>query len=130
MAFTPIETLALIIIVLTLIKMLVILKNPMTWFNKVVKPMYDNPFWLQTVGLVLIFVSLYYLLQVFTIVQIFAVMFLFAALMLVGVAPYSKDIISFSTKIYKQKLIIKRALLSIIIWVVLLLWALYELFLL
>ena len=130
MAFTTIETLALIILVLSLIKILVILRNPMTWFDKVVKPVYGNAFWLQIIGIILGVGSLYYLLQVFSIVEIFAVMFFFAAITLVGIAPFNKELLQFATKIYKQKGIIKRAWLSTTIWLVLILWALYELFLL
>jgi len=130
MAFTAIENLALIILVLSLIKVLVIIKNPMTWFNKVVKPVYSNAFYLQTIGLVLTAVSLYYLLQVFSIVEIFAVMFFFAAVTLMGIAPFNKDLLEFATRVYKQKGIIRRTWLSTTIWIILMLWALYELFLL
>lgn len=128
MAFTSIETLALVILVLSLIKILVVVRNPMTWFNKVVKPVYSNAFWLQTIGLILAIGSLYHLLQVFSIVEIFAVMFFFAAITMMGVAPFNKELLKFATIVYKQKGIIKRVWLSTLIWTVLILWALYELF--
>ena len=128
MAFTPIETLAFIIAALSLIKILVILVNPMSWFRGVVKPVYSNPFWLQFIGLILAGVSLFYLLQELTIVQIFAVMFLFAALMLFGVAAYNKEILALADKIYKKKGAIKKSWLSILIWLVLIIWVLVELF--
>ncbi len=127
MAFTAIETLAFIIIALTIIKVLVIFKNPRIWFKEVVKPMYSSC-WMEIIGLVLAAGSLYYLLQVMSIVQIFAVMFFLSAIMLAGIAPYSKDILAFAEKVYKRKGILKRAWLSTTIWVILLLWALYELF--
>lgn len=130
MAFTAIEIFALIILVLSLIKILVIFKNPMTWLNKVVKPMYNNPVRLQIVGLILGAGSLYYLLQVMSIVHIFAVMFFFSMILLVGITPYSKDMLSFTTKIYKQEGIMKRAWLSLGLWLILIMWALYELFIL
>jgi len=128
MTFTPIETLALIIALLSLIKLIVILVNPMSWFKGVVKPIYSNPFMLQLIGLILAGVSLFYLLREFTIVQIFAVMFFFASLMLFGVGAYAKEILDFADKIYKKKDTIKRAWLSILVWLVLIFWVLMELF--
>ena len=128
MAFTPIETFAFVIASLSLIKLLVILVNPMSWFRGVVKPIYSNPFILQLVGLILAGVSLFYLLQEFTIVQIFAVMFFMTSLMLLGVGAYSKDLLAFTDKIYKRKGAIRKAWLSILIWFVLIIWVLMELF--
>tara|TARA_Y100000310_G_C20520068_1_gene733193 strand:- start:471 stop:857 length:387 start_codon:yes stop_codon:yes gene_type:complete len=128
MAFGAIEIFAFFIVVLVLIKLLVIMKNPMTWLNKVAKPIYTSPntTW---VGLVLAAVSLYYLLQTISIVQIFAVFFFFCALMIVGIAPWGKDMMAFATKIFKQKGILKKAWLSTLIWLVLIFWVLYELLL-
>ena len=128
MSFTPIETLALIIALLSLTKLLVILVNPMSWFKKVVKPVYSNPFILQFIGLLLAGVSLFYLLQEFTIVQIFAVMFFVMSLMLFGVATYGKDLLDFADKIYKRKGAIRKSWLSILIWFILIIWVLIELF--
>jgi len=128
MAFTPIETLAFIIASLSLIKLLVILVNPMSWFKGVVKPVYSNSFMLQFIGLILAGVSLFYLLGEFTIVQIFAVMFFFASLMLFGVGAYAKEILDFADKIYKKKGLVRKAWLSILIWLVLIFWVLVELF--
>ena len=128
MTFTPIETLALIIALLSLIKLIVILVNPMSWFKGVVKPIYSNPFMLQLIGLILAGVSLFYLLREFTIVQIFAVMFFFASLMLFGVGAYAKEILDFADKIYKKKGLVRKAWLSILIWLVLIFWVLVELF--
>ena len=119
MAFTPIETFAFIIASFSLIKLVVILVNPMSWFRGVVKPIYSNPFVLQLVGLILAGVSLFYLLQEFTIVQIFAVIFFVMSLMLFGVGAYSKDLLAFADKIYKRKGTIRKAWLFIIIWFVL-----------
>ena len=128
MSFTPIETLALIIALLSLTKLLVILVNPMSWFKKVVKPVFSNPFTLQLTGLILAGVSLFYLLQEFTIVQIFAVMFFVMSLMLFGVATYGKDLLDFADKIYKRKGAIRKSWLSILIWFILIIWVLIELF--
>lgn len=128
MAFTPIEALAFIIAALSLIKILVILVNPMSWFKGVVKPIYSNSFRLQFIGIILAGVSLFYLLEEFTIVQIFAVMFFFASLMLLGVGAYTKDLLAFADKIYKRKGAIRKAWLSILIWFILIIWVLVELF--
>ena len=128
MSFTPIETLALIIALLSLTKLLVILVNPKFWFKGVVKSIYSNPFTLQLAGLILAGVSLFYLLQEFTIVQIFAVMFFVMSLMLFGVATYSKDLLDFVDKIYKRKGVVRKSWLSILIWLILIIWVLIELF--
>ena len=100
----------------------------MSWFKGVVKPVYSNSFMLQFIGLILAGVSLFYLLGEFTIVQIFAVMFFFASLMLFGVGAYAKEILDFADKIYKKKGLVRKAWLSILIWLVLIFWVLVELF--
>ena len=120
------ELFALIIALLTLVKILVVLNNPMIWLNNVAKPVYKNPRTLMAAGLIFGATSLYYLLQEISIIQIFAVMFFVVSIFLIGVAPFSKEISKFAETLYKQKNILRRARVSMIIWIILTLWVISE----
>ena len=124
---TIIEWMAAIIAIGIVIKLLVILVNPKAWL-KIAMPLYSNSIILMIVGLILSGGSLWFLLDNgITIVQIFAVMFFLSSLIIVGVAGYSKEIISLGKKIL-SKGILKRMWLYIIIWLALSVWTIKELF--
>ena len=128
MALGAIEIIALIVVLVTIIKLLVILVKPASWM-KVVRPVYKTPALTMIVSLILAAVVLYYLLQGgITIVQIFAVMGLIALLAAITMSAYFKEVVAMADKMLKDKKIVKRAALSIIIWLVLAVWALYVLF--
>ncbi len=124
---TPIEIMALIIAVFAIIKMLVILINPKSWMS-VVKTIYAKPVITGVVGLVLALITLYYLLEELTIVQIFAVILLVYFLMLMGVAGYSKELLKWVEGMLKDKRVLKKAWLALIIWILLIVWVLSEIF--
>ncbi len=124
---TPIEILALILIVISLIKIITILINPKAWLNGVVNKVYLP--YSQTVFLILAMTVLYYLLQELTIIQILAVMLFASLIFAIGFATFSKELIKLADKLYKKENIIKKSWLSLTIWLILLLWGLKELFL-
>ena len=94
MALGVIEILALIILAISAIKIIVILINPMTWMNSVVKPLWSKPMITGWICLILSGVVLYYLLQAgITIVQIFAVMLFMVLLIAFGMSIYFKELI-------------------------------------
>ncbi len=127
MELGTIEIFALIAILLAAIKILIILTNPKSWMD-IVKTVWTNSTLTGIISLILAVVVLYYLLAELTIIQIFAVMLFFALLAGVTVSAYSKEVIALGTKMLKDKTILKKAWLSIIIWIALIVWGLYVLF--
>ena len=122
MNFTPVEWIALILMVIVAIKLIVILVSPKAWFNSVAKPLWKNAGLMTLVSLVLAAVVLYYLLVELTIVQILAVMAFLALLAAVGVGTYKKEVLALADKLLKDKTIIRKSWLYILIWAVLILW--------
>lgn len=119
---------ALIIALLALVKILVILIKPKVW-TEVVKSVWRAPGFMMVVCLILAAVVLYYLIQDISIVQIMAV-FLFVALLGgMTVAVYSKEVVSLAGKMLNDRKFMKKAWLPVIIWLVLILWALKEILL-
>ena len=122
MNYTPIEWMALVFILVVAVKLIVILVNPRTWYDSVVKKVWKSPGLCMIVSLVLAALTLYYLLQEITIVQILAVMLFLALLMAVGMSVYQKEILALADKMLKDKTIIKKSWLYIIIWIALVVW--------
>ena len=128
MAFNSIEIMALILMIVSAIKLLVIMINPKKWVS-VVNAVWKNAGLATIVCLVGTGVVLYYLIDSgIGIIQIFAVMLFLAFLMGLSITAYSKETIGFSRKILKDRAIIKKGWLAIIVWIVLILWGLKELF--
>ena len=127
MAFTPVEIIALVIIIFALIKMLVLLVNPKSWMN-FAKGLYKTPAVTQIIALILAAVVLYYLLQELTIVQIVATMAFMALLLAIGLAPEVGSLIKKYETMIKKGNLWKEYWLYTLIWIILLLWALKELF--
>ena len=123
-----IQTFALVVIALSVIKLIVILIKPENWMG-VVNFVYGKPMITTLVALVLGYVSLMTLLESgITFVQIFGVMFFLMMLMALTFAAYSKDAIALGRKWLKQNNVLKRAWVPVIVWVVLLIWAIKEIF--
>lgn len=124
---TSIEIMALIVAVLAAIKLLVILINPKSWMA-VVKAVYGNPAATTIISLILAGLALKYLLVELTIVQIFAVMLFFMFLMAIGFSAYSKDALTWANRLLADRNAMKKSLLPILIWLVLVVWVFYALF--
>jgi len=83
----------------------------------------------QLVGLILAAVVLYYLIGAgMTIVEILAVTAFVMALLLIGLAPYVGDFIKKIEGAIKRGRIWEESWLYTLVWIVLLAWALKELF--
>jgi hypothetical protein len=123
---TPIEIFALLFSAAVLIKILILIVNPGRWF-KLVKKVYSYPLLIELGCIVLAGIVLHYLLQSLTFIQIGAVMLFTGLLGGITASSYSKEILSLAKKIMSKKKI-KKAWLSIIIWVVLAGWILWILF--
>jgi len=125
---TIVEWMAAIVAIAVVVKILVILIKPKAWIG-VVKPIYANSVVLMIVGLVLAGGSLYYLIQAgMSIVDMFAVLFFLSMLMMVSVAAYNKELIGMASKLLKNRKVLRKGWLALIIWLVLAVWALTELF--
>ncbi|MBL7051907.1 MAG: hypothetical protein ISS01_02355 [Nanoarchaeota archaeon] len=123
-----IEIMALIVVVLGLVKMVVIFKDPKQWMV-VVNFFFKRPKITMWASAVLAVVTLWLLLQTLSIVQIFGVLLFMMFLYLMTFAAYSKELLQMINKLLKDKNMIRKAMLPIVIWIALMLWALYALFL-
>ena len=127
MPLTAIEWIVTIFAILGIIKFVVIGFNRKKWWP-VTKSVYGNPQIFSWVFLILAAVVFYLLIQELTIVQILAVATFFTLLMAFGFTTYSKEILELAQKIMKRGFSFGQWLI-ILIWTVLLVWALYEIFL-
>jgi hypothetical protein len=124
---TPIEAMALIVVVISLIKLIVILINQNAWLS-VGKSLYKNPVGTTLVSLLLGYFVLKKLLVELSIVQIFAVFLFFMFLMMISFSAFSKETLEFAERIYREKHILRKSWLSVIIWIALLVWVLASIF--
>lgn len=122
----PIETIALILIVFSLIKIFVILVSPKSWM-KFAKFLWSK-IWITVIVLIaLAGIVLYYLLWELTIVQILAIVAFTALLMGIGFASHVKDLIKIYEKQIKDKTFWKDGMwLYVLLWLALLIWGLIE----
>lgn len=128
MEYTIINILALILLVAAAIKILVILISPKSWV-KVTKKVWKYPLNVMVASLVLAALVLYLLISSgITIIQIFAVMLFVGLLAAAGVAMYSKVIVNAAARLLRDREIIKKSWIYILVWVILILWGLKELF--
>ncbi|MEW6063512.1 MAG: hypothetical protein AB1571_04050 [Nanoarchaeota archaeon] len=127
MALTAIEITALIISLLALIKIIVILIRPRSWLG-VVHLIYAKPNVTMISALVLALIVLSYLLQELTIVQVFASMLFLALLTIFSVAIYYTEIKTLADKLYKDKNLLRKSWLPILVWLILIFWTFFEIF--
>ena len=121
-----IEIFAWIVVLVSAIKLITIIISPKSWINFASK-IWKNPKIIALVSLVLGAVVFYYLIQEITIVQIFAVILFVMFIFALTFAVYSKEFYPMLQKFAKEKEIFKKGWLPIIIWAVLIVWAVKEL---
>ena len=124
----PVEILALILIIISTIKMLVLVVKPMAWMD-FTRWIYKRPPVTKFVGVILAGVILYYLINSgITIIQILAIVLFVAMLFLVGLAgdvgPFIKK---YEAQIKAGKLW-KKHWFYTLIWIALLVWGVLVLF--
>lgn len=126
--YTVIETLALIIIIASLIKIIVLLINPKAYLG-FAKGVWKNPKVVKTISFILAIVVLYHLLGAgITILQILAVTAFVALIMVMGMASEVTPLLKkYETQI-KNGTLWKEFWFYTLIWIVLLLWGAKELF--
>ncbi len=128
---TPIETIALILALVSVIKLLTLIASPSSWYSN------KNPLVSiltgRTVGpivsLILAAVVLKYLLQEVSIVQIFAVTAFIALLLMVSIAPYSRSLMNWlRDEASRNGNVLRSSWLAVLVWVVLIIWVIKDIF--
>jgi len=128
MTFTPVEIIALVIIIFSVIKMFVLLVNPKSWMN-FAKGIYAKPNVTSFGAFVLGAIVLYYLIQSgITIVEILAVTAFVSLLIMIGLAKEIGPLIKKYEAMIKKGNLWKEYWFYILIWVILLAWGVWELF--
>ena len=128
MALTAIQTIAFIFIIFGLIKVLVVIFNKKAWYNGVFRKIYSKPKTWGFVYLMLAIIVFYYLIPAVDIIDFMASAALIGLLMGIAFMSYSKELSSLGKEVYSKK-IGGWARVTMIIWAVLTIWALYEIFL-
>jgi hypothetical protein len=123
---SPLETIVFIFIAIALIKIVVILLNKKSWLS-VSQKVYKNSKASGPISLILAAIVFYYILQELTIIQIMAVVTFTTLLIAFAFLSYSKDLHQIGKKILSKKFT-PGMIFYILIWLALILWALYELF--
>lgn len=129
---SAIETIALILVALSVVKIVMLLISPKSWYsssNPLVKLLWSNPLAAGTTALILGAIVLIYLLQELTMVQIFAVVAFASLLFMLALAPYNKQVLEMVAKDTENNgNFLVRHWLSTIIWVGLMIWVVWEIF--
>ncbi|MFH1365314.1 MAG: hypothetical protein ABIH28_01905 [archaeon] len=124
---TPVEIIALVLIIAGLVKMLVILLSPGKWMG-FAKKVYAKPKLMSFVFLILAAIVFYYLMQELSIVQILAASAFTALLLGIGLAPHVKILLKKYEEQIKRGKILKENWLYALAWLALMLWGAKELF--
>lgn len=121
MPFGTLETLASIVIILSVIKLIVFLISRGSWFN-FTKKVYSKPLITSIIALILAAIVLYYLINAgITIVDIFAVMLFLGMIMIVAVSRYINELVNWISK-KDPKSLLKEQWFFMLIWIILLIW--------
>lgn len=122
----PIKIIALIFIIFSLLKIITMLIHKKFWMNNITKKILKNYHTTSFLCLVLSLIILYYLLKQLTISQIIASMAFTILFTGFGILIHAKELSAPIEKIQKDKTFLKKSLIYIIIWLILLLWGLKE----
>ncbi len=127
---TGIETIALVFIAISIIKLIVLAIRPESWYGS------DNPLMkifsgtttTIIVSLAIGMVVLFYLLQELSIVQIFAAMVFGWLILMLTMAPFAAGILDWVKRAAKEPHFFRKNSFSVIIWILLMFWVLKEVF--
>ncbi|OHB09724.1 MAG: hypothetical protein A3H60_02435 [Candidatus Zambryskibacteria bacterium RIFCSPLOWO2_02_FULL_44_12b] len=124
---TAIENIALVLVVVSALKIFFLLVKPSAWFNTVGK-LWMKPGIATVVSLILGAIVLRYLLVELTIVQIFAVFAFTAMFFWFSLAPYRKDFYDLAVRDISVGGIWKKNWPATLIWIILMIWVIKEIF--
>jgi len=123
-----IQNIALILIVVGVIKMVVLLVKPQAWMN-FAKGLYSKPQLMKFVGLILAGVVFYYLYSAgITVVQILAISAFVSLLMMIALADEVEYFLKKYQMMIKKGNLWKTYWLYSLVWIILMIWGLNELF--
>lgn len=118
---TPIEIIALIVIIFSFLKIITLLVSPSSWM-KFARSFFRNQKWTMFVSLIFALAILYFLLAELSIVQILAVTGFVAFIAAMSFSIYAKEIFPSLEKIVKEKKFFRKAWLPVIVWLILMIW--------
>lgn len=124
---TPIETIALVIAAISIIKLIVLMVNPRAWFNVAGKIVASGTM-SRIVLLILFAIVLKYLLVEMTIVEIYAASAFTIIVFWLSLAPFRKKIYDAVMDEMTTKSIWKKSWLILFIWLGLTAWVLKDIF--
>lgn len=128
MEYNAINNIALILIIFSAIKILVLLVSPKSWMN-FAKGIWSKPMAVQTIGFILAALVFYYWYQAgMTVVQLLAASAFVASLMMIGLADTVGSMMKKYDAIVKKGHLWKEYWFYTLVWVVLLVWGVKELF--
>ncbi len=127
---TPVEIIALIFIILSIIKLVVIFINPNTWYST------KNPLarlvWGNLSATIFSFllggVVLFYLLHEINIVQVFVAIVFTFLLAILTVAPNIEKIMKATGNQLKKENFFAKHWVAVFVWVSIMAWVAYEIF--
>ena len=124
---TAIETIALIIALVGITKVICLAINPRIWIG------FGKKLWSNTIGfnifaIIIALVVLKYLLVELTIVQIFAVFGFMAPFFWIAMSPYRKDMLELVERNLAQGNILKKNWFATLAWRILTVYVLKEIF--
>ena len=125
--FSPIQTMALIFVVVLALKLVIMLINPKLWAD-ITKAFYLKPVFTMIILIVYAVGALWYLLQELTIIQIFAVMLFTIVLTSMTLGAYVKEIFPIGEQILKGKNKLFRLWIPLLIWLILSIWVIKSIF--
>jgi hypothetical protein len=129
MTLNAVEIIALIMIIVSAIKMFVLLVSPKSWMN-FARGIYKKPGAAKFAGLILALIIFYYLHYVsgISIVQILAVIAFVAVLFMIGLADEADELVRKYQAIIRKGQLWKKYWFYTILWLILLVWGVKELF--
>jgi O-antigen ligase len=112
----------------SVIKLIVVLVKPQAWIRGVGRRIYAVPAVSLPILVILTVISFYYLLQELSMVQVFAAFLVFWLVMLIALLPFGRAFLPAIESAYSNnRAVWKKSWLTMVIWVILLVWALKEL---
>ena len=127
MVLTPIEMIAGLFVIISLIKIIVVIVNKDFCYEKIAKPIYSHKI-SMFIFVMLAIIIFFYLIKELSIVQIFAVVAFSSLAFGIGFMMYYKEFMPFIQKAYSKRLSFLQ-LVYITVWFLICLWVFKEIFL-
>jgi hypothetical protein len=124
---TPVEIIALIVVLGVIVKLITLAVNQKSLANKV-DMMASKPVVGTIIATLLAAVVLYYLLMEITIIQVFATLAFVMLMVLISFLAFPKELTKLAKEILKTKSILKTGWFVIVLWLGLIIWVIIELY--